>query len=493
MEKIAIIELVDSVIRLSIFKTKNGHYSLVSREEDAVSIFSDIAEEKLLRPKTIVDVVNILKIYRNVIEENGVKKIIAVADNIISKARNQRGFFDEIFNNTGINFCFLNEEEMVKNIYASVTNSIDFSKGGIVFIGANETHLIKYNRRSTLGSICIPYGYENIISESSKTFAQMKDLFKAELVARDFKFDLDSAIVGAGKPFINLGRVAKKIDKYPLDIDNNYDITNQTQVSVVNFINGLDLERIKKVKGLVDDRTDTLFSGLAIISAIFEFLGTEKITISTANVCDGIVLNSIASDGYDKMSDLLTNSFLNLYEFIKDDTSVNTRVVNMAGILFKQLKVMHKLPRLYVKPLRVAASMFDLGKSINFNDYEKHGFYAILNSGVCGVSQKDLLLASFICECQIADNFNLSKWMKYKEILTDEDLDAVRKLGVIVRLAAALNSSNKLVVTDIMCDILGDSIIMKLVVNSDPTYEIMQGMKVARDYRKFFKRNLQLI
>lgn len=83
--------------------------------------------------------------------------------------------------------------------------------------------------------------------------------------------------------------------------------------------------------------------------------------------------------------------------------------------------------------------------------------------------------------------------MKYKDLLTDEDLNAVRKLGVIVKLAVALNSSKKLVVTDVVCDILGDSIIMKLIVNSDPTYEIMQGMKVAQDYRKFFKKNLQLI
>ena len=104
-----------------------------------------------------------------------------------------------------------------------------------------------------------------------------------------------------------------------------------------------------------------------------------------------------------------------------------------------------------------------------------------------------MLLGAFICECQLADNFSLSKWMKYNSILTDEDLNAVRKLGVIVRLAAALNSSKKLVVTDVMCDILGDSVIMKLIVNSDPTYEIMQGMKVAKDYRKFFKKNLQLI
>ena len=189
----------------------------------------------------------------------------------------------------------------------------------------------------------------------------------------------------------------------------------------------------------------------------------------------------------------MASSFDSIHEFIKDDNSVNIRVANMAGILFKQLKVMHKLPRAYVKPMRVAAYMFDSGKQISFDDYEKHGFYAILNSGLCGVSQKDLLLGAFICQCQTADNFNLSQWMKYKDILNDEDLNAVRKLGVIVKLAVALNSSKQPVVTDIVCDILGDSIIMKTIVNSDPSYEIMQGMKVARDYRKYFKKNLQII
>ena len=206
-----------------------------------------------------------------------------------------------------------------------------------------------------------------------------------------------------------------------------------------------------------------------------------------------MVANNLMVDNQEKLSDLLANSFFNIYEFENKDLTMNNRIANMAGILFKQLKVMHKLPRMYVKPMRVAAYLFDIGKKISFEDYEKHGFYAILNSGLCGVSQKDLLLGAFICECQLADNFSLSKWMKYNDILTDEDLNAVRKLGIIVKLASALNSSKKLVVTDVMCDILGDSVIMKLIVNSDPTYEIMQGMKVAKDYRKFFKKNLQII
>lgn len=492
MEKVALIELAENSTKLSIYLTQNGRSKLIRTESDKANISKDIEEEKLLRPKTIADIVSILKIYRNIIEENGIKRIIAVANDILMQARNQRGFFEEIYNNTGMNFTFIAEEDFVKNIYTSSCNKIDSSKGTIVYIGSHSTYFVKYNRRTTLGHDCIPVGYETI-TKLGDNFDAMKAAFVENMKLKNVSFDDEEFVLGEGVPFINLGRIAKKIEHYPIELDNNYHVSHSLEKKVVEFVKGLDLEKVTKVKGLVEDRTDILISGLAIVSAIYDKLKIKDVTISTASVRDGVITNALAGDVQERFSDLLASSFDGIHEFIKDDTSVNIRVANMAGILFKQLKVMHKLPRAYVKPMRVAAYMFDSGKQIAFDDYEKHGFYATLNSGLCGVSQKDLLLGAFICQCQTADNFNLSQWIKYKDILTDEDLNAVRKLGVIVKLAVALNSSKQPVVTDIVCDILGDSIIMKTVVNGDPTYEIMQGMKVARDYRKYFKKNLQII
>lgn len=492
MEKVAIIELADAATILSIYEVQNGRNKLIRHESDAANIAKDIEEEKLLRPKTISSIVNVLKLYRTITQECGVQKVIAVASSLILQARNQRGFFEEIYNNTSMNFSFLTDEEVVKNIYTSVVNKIDNSKGCIVYIAANSTYFIKYNRRTTLGCEIVPLGYENINIEG-KSFDEMKANFAEKLNFKNIAIDPDEPFVGVGSPFINLGRVAKKIDHYSLELDNNYPVSSVLQKKTVDFVKTLDVEKVKKVKGLVDDRSEVLLSSLAVVSAIYDKFAIKEITVSTASIRDGIIISNFASDVQERFSDLLGSSFDNIHEFVKGEDSINLRVANMAGILFKQLKVMHKLPRAYVKPMRVAAYMFDSGKRISFDDYEKHGFYAILNSGLCGVSQKDLLLGAFICQCQTADNFNLSQWMKYKDLLTDEDLNAARKLGVIVKLAVALNASKQQVVTDVVCDILGDSIIMKLIVNSDPSYEIMQGMKVARDYRKFFKKNLQLI
>ena len=219
----------------------------------------------------------------------------------------------------------------------------------------------------------------------------------------------------------------------------------------------------------------------------------ENVTVSTASTIEGVVLSNLVGTANEKYSDLLQNSLDSYYEFKKEGLAINVHVYDMAILLFKQLKVVHKLPRAYVKPLKIASYMFDCGKFINFTNYQKHSFYTILNSDIAGATQKEILIAAFACTCQNLDNFNLPEIMKYKEILTDEDVDAIRKLGVLVNLAVNLNASRKNIISDIVCDILGDSIIMKTVVNADPSFEIMQSMKISDDFKKIFKKSLQII
>lgn len=77
--------------------------------------------------------------------------------------------------------------------------------------------------------------------------------------------------------------------------------------------------------------------------------------------------------------------------------------------------------------------------------------------------------------------------------MSEEDLDAVRKIGMIIKLADALDKSKNSVVEDINCDILGDSVILKTVVAGDASFEIMLANKIAPAFKKIFKKNLQVI
>ena len=493
MEKVAIIELNEKALKLSIYKVSNGKSMLSLCKNQNVALGEELDKDELINPNTKNELLEVLKVYRKMIESYSVGKIIAVTTNVILKARNYRGFLDEIYNNTGLNFVILSDEDYIKNLFNAVVNSIDSAKGVFVYVGAYVSYIVKYNRRAILGSSILPIGTYNtkIEGNNDKTVDEIKKKIALDGVLQDL--EEDSKFVGLGDSFISMGRIAKKIQRYPLDVDNNFQLTSSNMEKTYQFVKGLDLDKIKKIKGIDYDSADRIVVGFAIIKAIFELLSIKEVTISTANLRAGLLQINILNASQEKFNDLLSNSLESYYEFNNDEFSINSHVYNMATILFKQLKVMHKLPRFYVKPLRIASYMYDCGKCINSENYTKYGFEKIVYSELAGVTHRELLIAGFICVCQNLDDFSLNDWIKYKDILTEEDLDAVRKLGIIVKLAVALNASQKPIIQDIVCDILGDSIIMKTVVESDATYEILEGMKVAQDYKKVYKKSLQII
>lgn len=492
MENIAYIQLNERKVKLLIVQTRNGRYKILEEVENYYDLTNDIINDCLFSPKSKTDILKILNIYRYTIETFKVEKMIAIASSIIVKARNYRGLLDEIYTNTGMNFSIYNEDDNVRNIYTSTMTNIDVSKGYIINIDSYQTYILKFNRRSVIESNTIPYGYSNL-SASGMKFADMVSTVKKELkklsLVKGYEQDF---VIGCGPSFIDISKIAKKLTRYPLDIDNNYDLSNVALTKVLDFVKDLDTQKVKKIKGVGPEGVESLNGGLAIIYALYDVMELSSATISTANVLEGVVLQNIGASN-EKYSDLLQNSLDNYYEFKKEGLAINSQVYDMAVLLFKQLKVVHKLPRMYIKPLKIAAYMFDCGKFINFENYQKHSFYAILNSHIAGVSQKEILLAAFACTCQNLDNFNLAEIMKYKEMMTDEDVEAIRKLGILVNMAVNLNASRKNIISDIVCDILGDSIIMKTVVTSDPSFEIMQSMKIADDFKKILKKSLQII
>lgn len=493
MENIAFIQLDERKVKLMIIQSRNGRYRVLEEVENYYDLTYDITKDCLFSPKSKTDLLKILGIYRYTIATFNVEKMIAVASNIIVKARNYRGFLDEIYTNTGMNFLIMNTDELVKNIYQSCMANIDLSKGYIVFVNSFETFIMKFNRRNVVEYNTIPYGYTNL-SLSGMSFEEMlatlkKELKKCSLV----KAYEEDSVIACGPAMLDISRIAKKLNRYPIDIDNNYELTNESIKKVVDFTKDLDPQKVKKIKGLGAEGSQSINGGLAIASALSESLKDANFVVSTANELNGVVLSNLVGVANEKYTDLMQNSLDSYYEFKKEGLAINYQVYEMAILLFKQLKVVHKLPRIYVKPLKIAAYMYDCGKFINFENYQKNAFYTILNSNIAGASQKDILLAAFACTCQNIDNFNLTEVMRFKEILSDEDVDAIRKLGVLVNLAVNLNASRKSVINDIICDILGDSIIMKTVVSADPSFEIMQGMKVADDFKKVFKKSLQII
>ena len=496
MEKVAIIEMNEINLKLIILDVaQGGYYNVFDKIVENVKLGESIFADGLISSSKITETLNSLKMFRKVCDNNKVNKVVAISTSFIKGAKNQKSFFDEIYNNTSFSFTILDQEEEIKAIYSGVINYVDVPKGMIIDIEANCTHILHYNRRTLINVITLPYGAISL-ADKGMTYSEILEMVNKDISKQDYLKTLDeeTMFVGTGATMISIGRLAKRVAHYPLDIDNNYVVETQYFNAVFDKVKDMDLDKTQKLKGISTVRADSLVTGMAIAKAIIDYLNIKNFSISAGGLEEGLIYNYIVPETNDKpLSDMLSYSLETIKTFYDRPLSNTQNVYNLAIILFKQLKVMHKLPRAYVKPLRIASSMYDCGTRVNFENNCNYSFDIIVNSRLNGVSHKDLLLAGFACKLQNLDNLVLADWVKYKDILNENDLDAVRKLGVIINLAASLDKSRSQNVLDINCDILGDSIIMKTIVKDDASFDIKQGMKLGSDFKKVLKKYLRII
>lgn len=193
------------------------------------------------------------------------------------------------------------------------------------------------------------------------------------------------------------------------------------------------------------------------------------------------------------ISDVLGYSLNTLVKYYGCNEAHVEHVVHLSIQLFKQLRVLHKFPRAYLKVLKIAASLHDCGYRVRYYNNQQHSRYIILNSAIYGATHREIVLAAFVAGCHRKEDVPVSDWAKYKDIVTDEDLDVVKKLGVLLRIGECLDRSGLGVVKGINCDVLGDSVIMKTEISSDATLEISQAMDAGVEFKRAFKKNLEIL
>ena len=505
MERIGIIELQTTSVKLVIADVLENHSFVVTdKREDRLKIASDIASFELIKQPNIVALTTILKTYRAYLLANEITNIQCIASCEYTEAKNYRSFFDEVHSVNSFRFRILTPEEQANCLYMSFINSLDCPKGVLLGINGTDVQILAYSRRNVLNQMEVKTGTINLadkfdgkgLSPEQKMEAMKKE-FDGFIAGIDWFEGLDeeTQIVGTGDVFLGFAKLSRKLRHYPYAKDHAYQFNKEDFDKVYDFVKTLDIDKTKKLKGISSERADVLASGISIMKSVSEKSKIEKFIVSEAGIAEGVLYNYNASTALEKpLTDVLGTSLETLTLFYNHDKAKHTQnIYELSLILFKQLKVLHKLPRNFVKVLRIASYMHDCGRRISHTDYQKKGFSVVLDSEILGVNHREQVLASFVVACQNLDDFSMTDWVKYSPMLAETDLDSVRKLAVIVNLATKLDMFNANRVKDVSCDILGDSVIMKTIVDSPAELEIREALKLGSDFAKAFKKHIEIL
>ncbi|MBQ4072381.1 MAG: Ppx/GppA family phosphatase [Clostridia bacterium] len=503
MEKIAIIDLGSNSARLVIANVMPGGYFMVVDElKEPVRLAQDMEIDGFLRPIRISQTIKTLRTFRTLYESHGVTKVFAYATAAVRRAKNQKSFIEEVQTSCGIKLQVISQEDEATFVYQGVINSMEVPKGLIVDIGGGSVKLIYYNRRVMLAQDTLPFGALTL-TEKFKNTGTPEECLQAitqyvgeHLDQLEWFKDLDpeTQLIGVGGSLRNLGKISRKLKKYPLDMAHNYHISYPELETIYDTIKPLEPEKLMRIKGLSSARADIFPAALAVIEAIKTRTNFNEIIIGGAGMREGAMLRYAYPTIAEKpISDILGHSIYTLLHHFNMNIQHAEHVFDLSMQLFKQVKVIHKLPRPYVKILRVASMLHDIGSSMKFYDHHKHSMYMILNSNLYGIPQKDLIMAALVAGLHYKDGLEQLDVQKYLDLLNEEEIIAVRKLGVIVRIAECFDRSCGGAIVGISCDVLGDSVILKTKSQGDCTLEIKDALTALGDFKRAFKKNLEIL
>jgi exopolyphosphatase/guanosine-5'-triphosphate,3'-diphosphate pyrophosphatase len=185
------------------------------------------------------------------------------------------------------------------------------------------------------------------------------------------------------------------------------------------------------LENLPGERTPVFPGGVAILRAVFEGLGVQRLTVSTGALREGLLQELI---GRVRHEDVREHSVSDLARRYHVDEPHAQKVAETAQALLVQVAAAWGLgDDEHERLLRWGAILHEIGMDVSHSQYHKHGHYLLQYMDLAGFSQTDKLRLALLVR---AHRRKFPK-LEFDRIDADERSTLMR-LAVLLRLAVVL-------------------------------------------------------
>ncbi|MBC7792951.1 MAG: exopolyphosphatase [Clostridia bacterium] len=435
----AAIDLGSNSFHMIIAREQQGQLLMVDRMRESVRLAAGLDKEKRLTAEASQRALDCLARFGERIKNLPHTHVRAVGTSALRQARNGRVFLGKAARALGHPIEVISGHEEARLIYLGVSS--DFAdhheRKLVVDIGGGSTECI------------IGEGFDITLADS----LHMGCVSFTLKFFRDGKFkdtSFDEAMIAAALELRSIKRRYRSVG-WELAVGSSGTILAVQQVMRVNGWSkdgitrkGLNkfrkalvaCKRIDKVNipGLEADRAPVIAGGLCILLEAFNQFGIEHMKVATGALREGALYDMIGRFKHEDVRDRTVGILATRYAVDRDQAS---RVERSALKFLKQVTGVWKLGDTPAKQfLSWAARLHEIGLSVAYSGYHKHGGYLLTYTDLPGFSREEQQALAALVRThrrKISDDV-------YGE-LSPEYADMVKKLSILLRLAVRLNRS----------------------------------------------------
>lgn len=462
---VAVIDIGAISIRMAVAEIhSDGHIRTLETLLQPVDLGRDAFETRRLSRKGIERAAGVLRRFRRVLDEYGVRNgndIRVVATSAVREATNRIAFVDRVFVATGLDVEPIDEAEVNRITYMGIAPMLMAraetaeSKSVVLEIGSGSTELLMIRGGNVLHSDSIRLGSLRLIQSleaSGLQGNQWRQLLETHIrrfvvrIAEDLKADapLQLVLLGGDIRFA-AHRLIRDWDKNTLS-----KLSVDRLESLSSEVMKMAADAIVKRFGATFVEAETLGPSLLAYTLFARHFELEHVFVSGANLRDGLLADMGQGGNWtSEFRQQIIRSAVSLGRKYAVDQSHARAVAELSRILFEQFATEHQLDARYEVLLYVAALLHEVGLYVNLHSNHKHAYYLIRNSELFGLSRHELQLVALVARY----HRRASPQMNHEgyAALDRKDRVAVTKMAAILRIAIALDDTRSGRIRDVVC------------------------------------------
>ncbi len=435
--EMAAVDLGSNSFHMIVARMVEGELQVVDKRREMVRLASGLSESNELDDSARERALSCLERFGQRLSTLPRGAVRAVGTNTLRKAKDSRNFIRQAEAALGHPIQVIAGREEARLIYLGVSQSTPTDGGQrlVIDIGGGSTEFIigeGFNslHRESLHMGCVSYSQrffpDGVISRKALRKAELAGHLEILRIASHYR-DLGwQAEVGASGTIKAVAEVVRENgwSEGRITLDSLYEL--RQAMLKCGSIEALVLP------GLSPERRPVFPGGVAVLTAAFEALEIEGMTVSDGALREGLLYDLL---GRIRHEDVRDRTIAKLQERYRIDRGHAGRVEATALECLRQLVTTCELPGdEHFHHLAWAARLHEMGLAISHSGYHKHGAYLAANSDMTGFSRQEQdILAALIhvhrrklrMEC-------------FQEL---NDSEVVWRLAVLLRLAVILHHS----------------------------------------------------
>lgn len=434
----AAVDLGSNSFHMVVARLVQDQLHIVDRLRERVSLAAGFDAKKRLSEETQERALACIRRFGGRVRGMPPENVRAVGTSALRMARNARTFIASAEQALGHGIEIVSGLEEARLIYLGVAHDLsdDSSRRLVIDIGGGSTECILGEKFETLRTDSLHMGCVNWslrffggghVSRESMDKARITARLEVQSLERRYRALGWEECVGSSGTVLAIeqilrvnewtdggitGKGLRKLRRELVDIG-----------SVAQFtrIAGLDPERVEVIAG-----------GVAILTAMFDGLGIEHMSVSQGAMREGLIYDLLGRIRHEDVRDRTIRRFMERYHVDLDQAN---RVRHTVLALFGQAQAGFGIEREFgIRFLEWAAQLHEIGLTLSYAGHHKHGAYIVENSDMPGFSREDQLVLAALIEGQ-RRRFPPQRI----ESLTLVNRPAVERLALVLRLSVLLN------------------------------------------------------